>query len=164
MSNGTAALHLASIALEWKQGDIITSPNTFLASANCIVYANATPDFVDIDPITYNIDLNALEDKLKLLEKNGARVKAVIGVDYAGCPCDWKGLRFLADKYEFQLINDNCHAMGSRYFEDRKYAAKYADIVTQSYHPVKNFTTGEGAVFTNNSIIDDKIRLLYPTE
>ena len=94
VSNGTAALHLTGLVLKWSSDDIIiTAPNTFLASSNSIIYSGATPDFVDIDPNTYTIDLNKLEDKIKTLRKNGSNVKAVIGVDYAGNPCDWKTFR-----------------------------------------------------------------------
>ena len=108
VSNGTAALHLIGIALGWEPGDIvITSPITFLASANCIVYAKATPDFVDIDPITYTLDPNQVENKIKGYLSNGKKVKAIIGVDYAGYPCDWKSLREISDKYGLQLVNDN---------------------------------------------------------
>ena len=162
VSNGTAALHLASLALDWKPGDIIiTSPITFLASANCIVYAGATPDFVDIDLSTYNIDINKLEERIIYYLNNGKKVKAVIGIDYAGHPCDWSELRYLADKYNFQLVNDNCHSLGAKYFNNRDYGLKYADIMTQSYHPVKHITTGEGgSVLTNEKDIDEKIRML----
>jgi len=162
VANGTAALHLTGMALSWKPGDIvITTPITFLATANCIVYADATPDFVDIDPVTYTISPNHLEEKVKTYQLQGKKVKAVIGVDYAGYPCDWKALREIADKYDFQLVNDNCHALGSTYNSDKQYAVKYADVVTQSYHPVKHITTGEGgAVLTNNSDLDGKVRRL----
>ena len=116
VSNGTAALHLTSIALNWNPEDIIlTTPITFLATANAIIYANATPDFVDIDPYIHTIDPNKLEQKLKYYRKQNKTVKAVIAVDYAGHPCDWDSLRYLADKHEFQLINDNCHALGASY-------------------------------------------------
>ena len=162
VSNGTAALHLTGLALGWRPGDIIiTSPITFLATANCIVYARATPDFVDIDPVTYTIDPNQLENKIKAYQSQGKKVKAVIGIDYAGLPCDWQALREIADKYDLQLVNDNCHAMGASYFNDKQYAVKYSDVVIQSYHPVKHITTGEGgAVLTNNAEIDDKVRRL----
>ena len=114
VSNGTAALHLAGLALGWKKNDIvITSPITFLASANCVLYSGATPDFVDIDENYYTIDVNKLEDKVRQYRKKNKRIKAVVAVDYAGQPCDWKGLRYLADKYGFQLVNDNCHALGA---------------------------------------------------
>ena len=162
VSNGTAALHLTGLALGWQAGDIVlTSPITFLATANCIVYAGATPDFVDIDPITYIIDPNQVEDKIKFYQSQGKKVKAVIGIDFAGHPCDWKALRSIADKYDLQLVNDNCHALGAAYLDDKQYAVKYADIVTQSYHPVKHITTGEGgAVLTNDPVIDEKVRRL----
>ena len=162
VSNGTAALHLTGLALGWEPEDIIiTTPITFLATANCILYSGATPDFVDIDPTTYTLDPNQLEKKIRFYRSRGKKVKAIIGVDYAGHPCDWKALREIADKYELQLINDNCHALGASYFEDKQYALKYADIVTQSYHPVKHITTGEGgSILTNNSDIDEKVKLL----
>ena len=162
VSNGTAALHLAGLALGWEPGDIVlTTPLTFLATANSIVYAGATPDFVDIDPVTYTIDPNLVEEKVNDYREKGKKVKAVIGVDFAGHPCDWKALREIADKYELQLVNDNCHALGATYFEDKQYAVKYTDLVIQSYHPVKHLTTGEGgAVLTNNSKLDEKIRRL----
>ena len=155
VSNGTAALHLAGLALGWNEDDIIiTTPLTFLATVNSIVYCGATPTFVDIDEKTFTIDPNKLEDKIKELESSGKNVKAVIAVDFAGHPCDWKSLRFLANKHDFKLINDNCHAMGAEYFNEKEYATRYADIVTQSYHPVKHITTGEGgSILTNNSDI-----------
>ena len=162
VSNGTAALHLSGLALGWQPNDIIiTIPITFLATANCIVYAGATPDFVDIDPKTYTIDPNLVEEKVRAYKLNGKTIKAIIGVDYAGHPCDWKALREIADKYEIQLVNDNCHALGAKYYDDIQYAVKYADLVIQSYHPVKHLTTGEGgAVLTNNSELDEKVRCL----
>jgi UDP-4-amino-4,6-dideoxy-N-acetyl-beta-L-altrosamine transaminase len=162
VSNGTAALHLAGLALDWQPGDIvITTPLTFLATANCIVYAGATPDFVDIDPVTYTIDSNLVEEKIKIYQSKGKKVKAIIGVDYAGHPCNWKALREIADKYDLQLVNDNCHALGATYFDNKHYAVKYADLVIQSYHPVKHLTTGEGGtVLTNNSELDERIRRL----
>ena len=162
VANGTAALHLTGLALGWQKGDtIITTPITFLATANCIVYAGAIPDFVDINPISYTIDPNQVEEKIKTYQSNGNKVKAVIGVDYAGQPCDWKALREIADKYDLQLVNDNCHSLGSSYFGDKKYAVKYADVVIQSYHAVKHITTGEGgSILTNNLEIDEKVRRL----
>ena len=162
VSNGTAALHLTGLTLEWQPGDIvITTPITFLATANCIVYSGATPDFADIHPLTYTLDPNLVEEKVRDHQSKGKKVKAIIGVDYAGNPCDWKALREIADRYELQLVNDNCHAMGASYFGDKQYAMKYADVVIQSYHPVKHITTGEGgAVLTHNPKIDEKARIL----
>jgi len=162
VSNGTAALHLIGLALGWEKGDIvITTPITFLASANCIIYAGATPDFVDINKETYTLDVEKLEEKILNYKKENKNIKAVVAVDYAGYPCAWKKLRELADKYQFQLVNDNSHALGAEIDGDTGYAVKYADAVSMSFHPVKHITTGEGgAVFTNNKEIDERIKLL----
>ena len=141
VSNGTAALFIATKALGWKKKDIIiTTPITFLATANCIENSGAKTDFVDINERDFTIDTKELEKKLKKNKK----IKGVIAVDYAGHPSDWKTLRKLANKYKFTLINDNCHAIGAKYNNNLKYAIRYADIVTHSYHPVKTITTGEG--------------------
>lgn len=162
VSSGTASLHLIALAMGWKPEDIIiTTPITFVASANSIVYAGALPDFVDIDPVNYTLDPNKLEDKIIYHREHKRKVKAVIAVDYAGNICDWKALRYLANKYNFVLINDNCHALGAEYYGDISYAAKYADIVNMSFHPVKHITTGEGgATLTNNKELDEQIKLL----
>ena len=162
VANGTAALHLVSLALGWNKDDIIlTTPITFVATANSIIYTGATPDFVDIDPISYNIDIIQLKNKIDNYQKVGKKIKAVIAVDFAGNPCDWAGLRELADIYKFKLINDNCHALGAEYNLEKHYAVKYADAVIQSFHPVKHITTGEGgAIITNDPEIDEKIKLL----
>ena len=154
VSNGTAALHLVGLALGWQKDDIIiTTPITFLSTANSILFSGSQPDFADIDHCSYTIDPNLVEEKIKLHISRGKQVKAVIGMDYAGHPCDWKSLRILADKYGFKLINDNCHALGASYYGNFHYAVKYADVVTQSFHPVKNITTGEGDRCSNNYII-----------
>lgn len=152
MSSGTAALHLAGKVLKWNnKTNVITTTNTFVATANAAIYNNAQLHLIDIELKTYNIDLNILEKKIKKIKKNQKGSICVIGVDFAGYPCDWKNLRYLADKYKFNLINDNCHALGAKYENSRTYAIKYADIVTQSFHPVKNFTSGEGgSLLTNN--------------
>ena len=162
LSSGTAGLHLAGLALGWGKGDIvITTPITFLATANCVLYSGADIDFVDIDAKSYTIDLNKLENKIKSYKKEGKNIKAVIGVDFAGYPCNWEELKFLSNKYNFNLINDNCHAIGARYHDKSNYAVKFADLVIQSYHPVKHITTGEGgAILTNNEKFDKKIKLL----
>ncbi len=162
VANGTAGLHLIGLALGWKKDDIvITSPITFTASANCILYSGAIPDFVDINEKIYTLDVNKLEEKLKHYNGKGKHVKAVVAVDYAGHPCDWESLRILANKYNFQLVNDNCHALGAEYKGDLGYAVKYADVVNMSFHPVKHITTGEGgAVVTNNKVLDEKIKIL----
>jgi UDP-4-amino-4,6-dideoxy-N-acetyl-beta-L-altrosamine transaminase len=162
VANGTASLHLIALALQWKKGDIIiTSPITFLSSANCAIFVGATVDFVDINPKTYTIDTTKLEDKLKYYSSINKKVKAVVAVDFAGYPSDWKTLASLKNKYGFQLVNDFCHALGAEYFDDIQYAVKYADAVNFSFHPVKHITTGEGgAVLTNNELIDKRVKLL----
>ena len=158
LSSGTAALHLGVMALSLpKNSKIITTPLTFVATANSIILNNLKPDLVDIDLTTYTIDVNKLEHKLKKDNK----IKAVIAVDYAGNICDWKSLNFLARKYNIKLINDNCHAIGSMYNDSIKYASQFADVVTQSYHPVKAITTAEGgSILTNNKKIYENISLL----
>ncbi len=162
VATGTAGLHLIALGLGWKKDDIIiTSPITFLASVNCAVYAGATPDFVDINPDTYTINPNELERKLNLYAAQNKKIKAVVAVDYAGQPCDWSALKTLQEKFGFQLVNDYCHALGAEYKNDLQYAAKYADAVNLSFHPVKHITTGEGgAVLTNNESLDKKIKTL----
>ena len=162
VANGTAGLHLIAMALGWKKNDlVVTSPITFLASANCTLYVGATPDFVDILETSYTIDPNELEWKLKQYSLRNKKVKAVVAVDYAGHPCDWDALKLLQDRYGFQLVNDFCHAPGAEYKNDIQYAVKFADAVNMSFHPVKHFTTGEGgAVLSNNEILDNKIKTL----
>lgn len=162
VANGTAGLHLIALGLGWKQNDlVITTPITFLASANCAIYAGADVDFVDIDSSSYTIDPNKLEDKIIKLSKSKKRIKAVVAVDYAGHPCDWKSLHYLKEKYGFQLVNDFCHALGAEYKNSKHYAAKYADAVNLSFHPVKHITTGEGgAILTNDDELDKSIKTL----
>ena len=122
VSNGTAALHLAGLSLGWKSDDIIlTSPITFLASANSIVFTGATPDFVDIDKNNYTIDPNKAEEKIKHYRSLGKKIKAIIAVDYAGYPCDWESLKVLQNKYDIQLVNDNCHAIGASYNGEKEF-------------------------------------------
>jgi UDP-4-amino-4,6-dideoxy-N-acetyl-beta-L-altrosamine transaminase len=162
VANGTAALHLTGLALGWKPGDLVlTVPLTFLASANCILYAGAEPGFVDVDPRTYTLCPDRLESRLKELTARGRRVKAVVAVDYAGHPCDWPALRSLADRYGFHLVADACHALGARYAGDAGYAAKYADCAVLSFHPVKHITTGEGgAVVCADPGVDEALKTL----
>tara|TARA_B100000902_G_scaffold399953_1_gene473931 strand:- start:1538 stop:2698 length:1161 start_codon:yes stop_codon:yes gene_type:complete len=158
VSNGTAALHLAikSLNLE-KKSKIVTTPITFISTVSSILMNNHVPEFVDINEENYNIDINKLEKKLK----DDKNISAVIAVDYAGNPCQWKDLNYLSKKYNFYLINDNCHALGSKIHGNKGYAVSYAHLVTQSYHPAKNFTTGEGgSILTNYKSLADKIRLM----
>ena len=155
LNSGTAALHLAIKALNLKKDQkIITSPITFISTASAIIMNNLIPSFADIDDKSFTIDPNHTEDIIKKDKK----IKAIIGVDYAGHPCDWKALNFIKKKYNLRLINDNCHSMGSKLNNDIGYAVKYSDLVTHSYHAIKNFTTGEGgSVITNNEKFFKKI-------
>ena len=161
VANGTAGLHLIGLGLGWEKGDlIITSPITFLASANCAIYAGADIDFADINEFSYTIDPEKLEDKIKKLAALNRKVKAVVAVDYAGHPCDWESLKTLKYKYGFQLVNDFCHAPGAEYKNDPQYAVKYADAVNLSFHPVKHITTGEGgAVITDSEALDKAVKI-----
>jgi len=162
VSSGTAALHLTAMALNFKKKDlIITSPNTFLASANSALYVGSDIDFVDINQVTFNLDPILLEIKIKKLRKKNKKVKAVIVTDYAGHPADWKALSHLSKKYNFFLINDHCHSIGATYNNKKNYALQYADVATLSFHPVKGITSGEGgAVLTKNRKIYEKVNLL----
>tara|TARA_B100001057_G_scaffold371772_1_gene375893 strand:- start:2802 stop:3959 length:1158 start_codon:yes stop_codon:yes gene_type:complete len=162
VSNGTAALNITANALEWSKKDIIiTTPISYISTSNCILNKGAVPYFIDIDPDTYGIDPNRVEDLLKKNSLIRKKIKAIIGVDYAGHPCDWESLKELSKKYKFFLINDNCHSLGSKYNNDLGYASKFADIVTLSFHPVKQITTGEGgAIISNSKLLDEKFKLL----
>lgn len=159
VSNGTAALILALKAINLSKNDkVIVPSNSFLATANSVEICGGHSIFADIDPNTYTIDVNMVEN---LVIKNNFKIKAIIGVDYAGHPCDWKKLKNISKKYGIFLINDNCHAMGSKINGNLGYACNYADIVCQSYHAIKNFTTGEGgAILTNSKFFYKKILAL----
>ena len=158
LSSGTSALFLIGKLLGWNKKDyILTTPITFVASANAVLYSMANIEFVDIDADTYNISVDHLEYKIKSLKKRKKKISAVIATDFAGNPCDWSKLKAIAIKYKFKLINDNCHALGAKYKNNQKYTLKYADFCTLSFHPVKVITTGEGgALLTNNKKFRDK--------
>lgn len=155
-SNGTTALHLAALALGWQSPDVVlVPPITFLASANCAEYVGASPYFVDIDDRTLTIDPNEVERQVVRLRNAGRRVRAVVGVDMAGHPCDWPALRSLADRYDLQLVDDACHALGAHGADGEKVGSgRDADITTLSFHPVKHITTAEGgAVMTRDAAL-----------
>lgn len=139
VSNGTAALHAAMFALGIGKGDeVIVTPMTFAASANCILYQGGTPVFADVEADTLLLDPAAVEAAIT------PRTRAIIGVDYAGQPCDWDALRAIADRHHLALVADSCHALGARY-RDRP-VGSLADITVFSFHPVKHITTGEGGM------------------
>ncbi|MCP4370273.1 MAG: UDP-4-amino-4,6-dideoxy-N-acetyl-beta-L-altrosamine transaminase [Deltaproteobacteria bacterium] len=159
VSNGTAALHIACLAAELEQGDILwTSPNTFVASANCAMYCGARPDFVDIDPFTYNMSIDVLDAKLSKAEKNGYLPKVVVPVHFAGQSCEMKRINQLSQKYNFVVIEDASHAIGGSYRRSKIGSCEFSDMVVFSFHPVKIITTGEGGmVLTNNEVIYQKL-------
>jgi UDP-4-amino-4,6-dideoxy-N-acetyl-beta-L-altrosamine transaminase len=165
VANGTAALHLAAIALNaGERGKVITTPITFAASANCIRYCGGEVDFVDINPDTLTIDLDLLENKLQ--KSPSGTYAGVVPVDFAGMPVDLEKLRSIADKHSLWIIEDACHAPGG-YFSDsnsKKHLCgngDYAELAIFSFHPVKHIACGEGGMITtNDKALYDKIRLL----
>tara|TARA_X000000950_G_C13899004_1_gene654139 strand:- start:726 stop:1871 length:1146 start_codon:yes stop_codon:yes gene_type:complete len=156
-SSGTAALHTIGNILNWKKNDIIiTTPITFVATANSAIYSGSNISIVDINLNNYSINIDSLYKKIKFLLNKNKKISAIIVVDYAGHPSDWKILKKIASKFKITLINDNCHALGAKYFKRKDYAIQYADFVIHSYHPVKNITTGEGGAILSNSKKYDK--------
>ncbi|MCF7668543.1 MAG: UDP-4-amino-4,6-dideoxy-N-acetyl-beta-L-altrosamine transaminase [Verrucomicrobia bacterium] len=162
VSNGTAALHLCCMALGIRPGDTgITSALTFLASANCIAYCGGRPDFVDIDPITYCLNPDKLEEHI---QKNGVP-RVVIPVDFAGVPSNLPRIHEMSRHYGFAVIEDAAHSLGSSYShnhsEIRCGACVHSDLAIFSFHPVKTVTAGEGGmVLTNNDELAHKVRML----
>ena len=159
--NATAALHIGCLALGLGEGDTLwTSPNSFAASANCARYCGAQVDFVDIDPVSRNMSVDALAAKLAASAAAGVLPKVVVPVDFAGLPCDWAEIRGLADRYGFRILADSSHAVGAEY-RGRPVGSGYADITVFSFHPVKIVTTGEGgACLTGDAALADRLRLL----
>lgn len=163
VSNGTAALHLATMALGVTKGNkVISTPITFAASTNCVHYCNGSVAFADIDPKTFLIDSNKVED----ICKKDTSVKGIIPVDFAGYPVQMEDLKFIAEKYNLWIIEDACHAPGA-YFIDSTNTKQlcgngaYADIAVFSFHPVKHIATGEGGMITtNNKDLYEKLCLL----
>lgn len=158
VANGTAALHLCTLALGVKPGDkVITTPITFAASANCVKYAGGDVVFADIDPETYLLDIREVEKLLKASQKG--TYQGIIPVDFAGRAVDLEDFRKLADEYGLWIIEDACHAPGG-YFVDSQGKKQhcgngnFADLAIFSFHPVKHIATGEGGMITTN---DEKL-------
>jgi len=150
-NSATSALHIACLALNLGPNDYLwTSPNTFVASANCGIYCGANIDFVDIDPKTYNMSTDALLAKLAEAEKLDKLPKIVIPVHFAGQPCDMKKIYKLSKKYGFRIIEDASHAIGASYDDIKIGSCKFSDITIFSFHPVKIITTGEGGMAVTN--------------
>jgi len=162
VNSATSALHIACLALDLGPGDYLwTTPNTFVASANCALYCGAQVDFVDIDPKTYNLCPQKLEEKLVAAEKVGKLPKIVIPVHLTGQPCDMEAIHALGKKYGFKIIEDASHAIGGRYKEGAIGNCCFSDITVFSFHPVKIITTAEGGMaITNNPRLATKIELL----
>jgi UDP-4-amino-4,6-dideoxy-N-acetyl-beta-L-altrosamine transaminase len=164
--NGTAALHLAYLAIGLKKEDIVwTVPNTFVATANAAIYCGASVDFVDIDSQTYNMSVECLRSKLIQAKKDNKLPKLVVPVHFSGQSCEMKEIWQLAQEYGFKVIEDASHALGGEYRGEDKYkkigCCEYSDMAVFSFHPVKMITTGEGgAIMTNHKELDKKIELL----
>ena len=151
-NSATSALHLACKSLNLKKEDIVwTSPNSFVASANAAIYCDAKVDFVDIDPRTYNLSIEKLEQKLIYSKKNNCLPKIIIPVHFAGQSCDMKRIYKLSKKYKFKIIEDASHAIGGSYENQKVGACKYSSITVFSFHPVKIITTAEGGIATTNN-------------
>lgn len=149
--NATAALHIACLAADLGPGDRLwTTPNTFLASANCGRYCGADVDFVDIDPLTWNLDAQALACKLENAERAGLLPKVVVAVAFSGQSCDMRAIAALAERYAFTLIEDASHAVGARYAGRPVGCGEFAAMTVFSFHPVKIITTGEGGMVLTN--------------
>ena len=159
VSSATAALHIACSAAGLSAGDTLwTSPNTFVASANCGRYCGADVDFVDIDPRTYNMSAEALKEKLHSAEK---KPKVIIPVHFSGQPCDMAEIYRHAKEHDITIIEDASHAIGAEYQGDRIGSCKYSDMTVFSFHPVKIITTGEGGmVLTNDQDLYKQLKLL----
>jgi UDP-4-amino-4,6-dideoxy-N-acetyl-beta-L-altrosamine transaminase len=153
VNSATSALHIACMAVGLGPGDIAwTSPITFVASANCARYCGAEVDFVDIDPETYNLSIQALKAKLIQAELAGKLPKVVIPVHLSGQPCEMKQIHALGQKYGFKIIEDASHAIGGKYAGEPIGNCRYSDITVFSFHPVKIITTGEGGMALTNHV------------
>lgn len=155
VSNGTAALHCACIAAGIGEGDeVITTPITFAASANCVLYCGGTPVFADIDPETYNISPQSIRDRIT------DKTKAIIAVDFTGQAVCHREIREICEEYNLIFIEDAAHAIGTKYND--KYVGNLADMTCFSFHPVKTITSGEGgAILTNNKEYYDRLVLAH---
>lgn len=153
VSNATAALHLACLAISLGSGDRLwTSPNTFVASANCARYCLADVDFVDIDPRTYNLSILALEQKLIQAAQSNTLPKVILPVHFAGQSCNMESIAALAKTHGIYVIEDASHALGGSYHGHKVGACKFSDMAIFSFHPVKMITTGEGGMIVTDRL------------
>ncbi|MDB4593261.1 UDP-4-amino-4,6-dideoxy-N-acetyl-beta-L-altrosamine transaminase [Paracoccaceae bacterium] len=156
-NSATSALHISCLALGVGPGDSVwTSPNSFVASSNAALYCGASVDFIDINSETLNIDVLALEEKLRVAKRLNNLPKVVIPVHFAGLPCDMIRISELSHEYGFKIIEDASHALGASYFDKLNSAESligscdHSDICVLSFHPIKMITTGEGGMATTN--------------
>jgi UDP-4-amino-4,6-dideoxy-N-acetyl-beta-L-altrosamine transaminase len=151
-NSATSALHIACLALELGQNEILwTCSNTFAASSNAALYCNAKVDFIDCDPATYNIDIKKLEKKLSIAKALNNLPKIVIPVHLTGQSCEMESIFKLSQEYGFKIIEDASHAIGGEYKGTKVGSCKYSDITVFSFHPVKIITTGEGGMAVTNN-------------
>jgi len=151
VNSATSALHVACLALGLGKDDWLwTSPNSFVASANCGLYCGAKVDFVDIDPKTYNLSVEELKKKLIQAKKDNKLPKIVIPVHFAGQSCDMQSIHKLSKEYGFKILEDASHAIGGKYLDKPIGGCQYSDITVFSFHPVKIITTAEGGLATTN--------------
>lgn len=162
VNSATSALHIACLALDVGPNDVVwTTPITFVASSNCVLYCGARIDFVDIDPRTYNMSVQCLEEKLVRAEQAGNLPKVVIPVHLCGQPCDMAGIHALSQKYGFKIIEDASHAIGGKYRGEPIGNCRYSDITVFSFHPVKIITAGEGGMaLTNDAQLAKRMNFL----
>ncbi|MBO1255245.1 UDP-4-amino-4,6-dideoxy-N-acetyl-beta-L-altrosamine transaminase [Alteromonas sp. 5E99-2] len=161
VNSGTSGLHIACLALSLQKGDIVyTTPNTFVASANCALYCGSKIDFVDIDPVTRQMSVSLLKEKLSESQKNNCLPKAIVLVHFAGHGCDLEAFYQLSLDYGFSIIEDNAHGLGGKYKKQYALGKPFHSIMTVcSFHPVKSITTCEGgAVLTNDDKLARKLR------
>ena len=160
-NSATSALHLACLAIDIKDGDIVwTAPNTFVASSNCALYCGAKVDFVDIDKDTWNMCPKKLKEKLEESKKKDLLPKAVIPVHFSGQPTIQEEIYNLSKEYNFKIIEDASHSIGSTRNNEPSGSCKWSDITIFSFHPVKMITTGEGGMaLTNNEEYAKKMDL-----
>jgi UDP-4-amino-4,6-dideoxy-N-acetyl-beta-L-altrosamine transaminase len=160
VNSATSALHIACMALGLGPGDSLwTSPNTFVASANCALYCGADVDFVDIDAKSYNMSVAALEAKLLAAKKAGTLPRIVVPVHFAGQSCDMEAIGRLAKVYGFSVIEDASHAVGATYKGEPVGNCRHSDVTVLSFHPVKIITTAEGGMaLTQNAKLAERVR------
>lgn len=152
VNSATSALHIACLALGLGKGDLLwTTPVTFVASSNCALYCGADVDFVDIDPQSYNLNVDALASKLEQAEAAGRLPKVLVAVHLTGQPCEMEAIWKLAQQYGVHVIEDASHAVGGRYQGEPIGNCRYSDITIFSFHPVKIVTTAEGGLALTNS-------------